>query len=111
MDTATFDKIVERRILAITTTLASKAKEYAKEDRLHNFKVAARRLNCTPERALIGMMEKHAVSVMDIVEDIGRGISWPVAVIEEKIGDHINYLILLEALLKERATIKPKVKL
>ena len=109
MDTPTFNQIVEERVKKIGEVLASKAKEYAKEDRLHNFKIAARRMNCTPERALLGMMEKHAVSVMDIVDDLDKGIVPTILLLQEKIGDHINYLILLEALLTERITKEPEL--
>ena len=102
MNNATFENILITRIGKIQSTLASKAKEYATSDRLHNFKVAARRLDCTPERALVGMKEKHCVSVQDIVNDLDKGILPTDNLINEKIGDEINYLILLEALLKER---------
>lgn len=105
MDSEKFNEILEARLTKIKATLAVKAGQYATVgDRLHNFKVAARRLNCTPERALIGMKEKHCVSVMDIVSALDEGIHQPIELIDEKIGDEINYLILLEALLKERLT-------
>ena len=95
-----FDKIVEERIKKIRKILKSKGEEYSsKKDRLHNFKVAARKLDCSPERALQGMDMKHVVSIDDIINKNG---SYSVAYIEEKLGDHINYMILLEALLKER---------
>jgi hypothetical protein len=98
-----FDKILDTRLAQIKDTLSAKAKQYASaDDRLHNFKVAGRRLNCTPERALIGMKEKHCVSVMDIVTGIDWGVLPSVEHLEEKIGDEICYLILLEALVKER---------
>lgn len=94
--------------------LASKNKEYASDsDKLHNFKRAADMLRCTPEKALIGMATKHIISILDIVDKIEHyyntipdvkpsEINTPISMIEEKIGDAINYLILLEALLKER---------
>jgi len=45
------------------------------------------------------MMVKHLVSVFDLIE--GR-IPTSQEMIDEKIGDMINYLILLEAVLKEK---------
>lgn len=102
MENDVFEKVLDERINKIITTLRKKAKEYAREDRLHNFKVAARRLGVTPERALLGMKEKHEVSVLDIIDDIDKGIRPTKALIDEKIGDSINYSILLEALLLER---------
>lgn len=102
MNAQDFTKLVDARCASIQTILTSKAKEYASDvDRLHNFKYAGERLRCTPEKALIGMMEKHSVSVIDMVNDCEK-YNYSHAYIEEKIGDHINYLVLLEALLKER---------
>ena len=40
---------------------------------------------------------------MDIVDNLGIGELPTAALIDEKIGDAINYLILLEAMLKEDA--------
>lgn len=98
-----FDEVVQNRVCRINGVLTSKAKEYSSNiDRLHNFKAAARRLNTSPEIALQGMMEKHAVSINDMIENTRIGICPSDASVDEKIGDMINYLILLEALFKER---------
>jgi len=97
-------ELIDRRFEKTRATLGSKAEEYASEDnRLHNFDVAARILDVTPEQALQGMMLKHLISVLDIIEWTGtkpEKITNPL--IDEKIGDTINYLILLEALLLRR---------
>ena len=94
-----FDKMLDNRLEQIRSVLSSKAKEYAHVgDRLFNFKVAARIHGCTPEQALWGMAMKHLVSVMDLVE--GRLEPTP-EMVNEKIGDLVNYLILLEAVLLE----------
>lgn len=98
----TFEELLDRRLEAIRSTLATKASEYAKsDDRLHNFKRAAAIQDETPAEALVGMWSKHLVSVLDIVDAYGLGQHTPSAVIDEKLGDAINYLILLEAILKE----------
>jgi hypothetical protein len=108
MNTAVFNDIVENRIKTIRKVLTAKGAEYAPgADRLHNFNRAALMLGCTRERALIGMWAKHIVSILDIVDSI-KTRKPPVALIEEKLGDAINYLILLEAILKEE--IQPKRK-
>ena len=99
MDNKTFEKILENRLLEIEAVLSKKAQEYATEDRLHNFKVAARVGNTTPKKALWGMAMKHLVSVIDIIEG---NIVYNEALVEEKLLDMINYLILLEAILKEK---------
>lgn len=102
---AEFDKVLEARIEKMQATLGSKGKEYsAGGDRLHNFKVAAMLESKpqTPEQALWGMMKKHLVSIIDIVDGTGRGEFPSHDTRNEKIGDAANYLVLLEALLIER---------
>ena len=97
-----FNFILQRRLSLIGGVLASKAEEYATTDRFHNFKRSANMDNETPERALKGMWKKHLVSVFDIIDKLDEGITPTEKMIDEKIGDSINYLILLEGLLKER---------
>jgi len=98
MRTDVFQQLLERRIGKIQETLSSKAKEYATEDRLHNFKQAASINSVSQKMALWGMSTKHLVSVIDMVD----GVQVPTKhKIDEKIGDLINYLILLEAALIE----------
>jgi len=94
-----FNELLNARIKKITETLGQKALQYeSKVDRLHNFKVAAQLSNSTPEKALWGMAMKHLVSVTDLIsgqlENNRKNI-------DEKIGDMINYLILLEALFED----------
>ena len=95
---------LEKRVQKIREVLEAKAEIYGSSgNRLHNFDSAARILNCTPEQALQGMMMKHIVSVLDLIE---WSETMPVriteALIDEKIGDTINYLILLESLFLRR---------
>ena len=99
-----FENILDERTKKMKKTLSSKGKEYSGEgtDRLHNFKVAARKRNTTPEDALMGMKVKHDVSLDDIIDNMKKGIMPPLELLEEKIGDEINYWVLLEAVIKER---------
>jgi len=99
-----FDAIVKARLKKIQTVLVAKGKEYSSEDdRFHNFNVAGRIAGTTPEKALYGMMLKHEVSVLDLIEMAGTDTTeLDEGMIDEKIGDNINYLILLEGLLKKR---------
>lgn len=101
MNTADFNKIIDSRIQKCLDVLCKKADEYATDDRLHNFKVAAELQGCTPIRALSGMMCKHTVSVYDLINDFEEGKDIPLELWEEKIGDSINYLLLLTALIHE----------
>ena len=80
--------------------LINKNTEYATDDVLHNFKVAARLEGITPEQALAGMMAKHTVSIYDMIKSAEY---YDPAVWDEKIGDSINYLILLRALIEDCA--------
>lgn len=108
-----FDVLLERRLKNIRFKLGAKAKEYAQGlNRLHNFERGAEIRGCTPAQALMGMMLKHEVSVHDLVDfPVSSEIDTDSynALVEEKVGDHINYLILLEALLKEGfSTLNPQ---
>ena len=103
MNQETFNSVLDRRITLCREVLSGKSKEYARdEDKLHNFKRAALLENCTPEKALRGMFTKHIISVYDIIDDIEKGTIPTQHLLDEKIGDSINYLILLEALVNER---------
>lgn len=103
MNNANFNEIVSSRIEKIQDLLASKGKEYAGDrgDRLHNFKRAAETMRCSPVRALVGMWMKHIISILDMVDELEVGGQVHIGRIDEKIGDAINYLILMEALMKE----------
>lgn len=110
MTTEEFNKIVVDICEQTMSTLTTKAAEYARGDRLSNFKAAAGFLECTPEKALMGMRIKHEVSIRDMVEDLQRGPyghHWALEKWDEKIGDSINYLILLKALIIERVKTDP----
>ena len=93
-----FEKIINLRLALCRDTLTRKAVEYATEDRLHNFKIAGQVQGLTPVQALAGMMAKHTVSVYDMCTS---GDVYPPEVWAEKIGDSINYLLLLDALVRE----------
>ena len=98
MTATEFERIFEEQVERSRIVLVNKAGEYATEDRLHNFKVAAALEGKTPEQALAGMMAKHTVSVYDMAES---GQPYPIERWQEKITDHINYLFLLNAIVRE----------
>ena len=78
--------------------LKDKATEYASDkSRYHNFEVAADLTDETPEKALIGMMLKHVVSVQDIINNASY-IKTDYFI--EKFGDTYNYCLLLMGMLK-----------
>ena len=106
MNAEDFDKIVAARMAWCNKTLCAKGDEYARDgDRLWNFKAAGRKRNQHPAQALAGMEVKHDVSVDDIIDGLARGIVPPKELVAEKIGDSINYLLLLEGLVEEERTL------
>lgn len=94
-----FNNIVEDQIEMARNTLLRKQEEYSTEENpLHAFSVAANLQGISMREALGGMMIKHTTSIYDFIRsknDISLE-EW-----EEKIGDHINYLLLLKAILVE----------
>lgn len=103
MNLTEFDKLLGKIINRTINVLASKGAEYSTDaDKLHNFKRAGAMLQCSPEKALVGMWTKHVISILDIADDIKIvHLDVDIKMVEEKITDAINYLILLEALIKE----------
>lgn len=96
--------VLNQRIKKTVSVLGIKAQEYSSStDRLHNFKRAGAMQGITPEKALIGMLAKHLVSVMDMIDDLAKDQHHPIPVWDEKLGDAINYLCLLEGLIVERS--------
>lgn len=94
-----FEAIFKQQIKLCEETLLKKGVEYSKEyDRLHNFKVAACLQNELPRQALGGMLAKHVVSIFDLINtpNLAQMSVW-----EEKIGDSLNYLFLLKAIIVE----------
>jgi hypothetical protein len=103
MNTPDFTVLLERRIGLIKETLNAKAKEYATTyDRLSNFKRQALLKGDNPAGALLGNLSKHLVSVISMIDSYGEDKCPTEKEVDEKIGDSINYLILLEAIFKER---------
>jgi hypothetical protein len=101
-----FNEVVEEQLEICKMVLCKKADEYATVDRLHNFKVAAALGSGDPIKALSGMMAKHTVSIYDMC---GTDENYPIELWNEKITDHINYLLLLKGLLiEQRDLIAPE---
>jgi hypothetical protein len=98
-----FQEVLGRRLKLTAEVLGAKSKEYASDaDRLHNFKAAARLCGVSPETALMGMLVKHWVSIRDMVDRFERtGLVPSRELVDEKVGDAVNYLVLLEALFTE----------
>ena len=102
MEHTRFNEVFEIMIGKCRDLLVAKNAEYARgDDKLHNFKKAAG-FGGTQETALGGMMLKHTVSIYDMIDDVGEANCASTEKWEEKIMDHINYLLLLYAMIVER---------
>ena len=104
MDSETFNTIVSEQQKLSTDVLVTKAREYATDDRLHNFRVAAELGDTSLRQALAGMMAKHTVSIYDMCKSNDEH---SIATWEEKISDHINYLLILRAVIEDERRPKP----
>ena len=98
MNTERFNDILDAQIKRVQDVLVVKAAEYATEDRLANFKKVAHLRNQNLMQAIAGMMVKHTVSIYDMIDS---DASFAMDLWDEKLTDHINYLILLRAALME----------
>lgn len=97
------DQVVDGRIRKTRELLSGKGAVYATaDDRFHNFNAGAALMRCTPEKALLGYMAKHLVSIVDLIEALDRGEVAPAERWDEKLGDAIAYLHLLEGLVALR---------
>lgn len=105
MQSKDFNIIIETRLSECRRILIEKAKEYAKGDvdKLHNFNKASEITGECREKVLFGFALKHLVSVMDIINDMNNSKTYIPSreLTSEKIGDLINYLLLLEASIED----------
>ena len=95
-----FAEILEQELSRVSAVLSVKTDEYATDDQLHNIRQAALLKQESLPEAVIGMMVKHTVSIFTMVKS---GKPFPVEKWDEKITDHIIWLVLLKASLTENA--------
>jgi hypothetical protein len=109
MNNKIFNKVTTERINKCLDVMLKKSDEYSSEkDKLHNFKVAGALQGCSDIKALGGMMCKHTVSIYDLINDFENGKDISLDLWNEKIGDSINYLLLLNAMVVEHEVDKQK---
>jgi hypothetical protein len=95
-----FEALVEKRIVETRRRLRVKGEEYGGDDRLIHFRRMAE-LTQNPVVEVCGvLLAKHLVSVFDIIDAASIENHWA-SMIDEKVGDAICYLVLLEAVLSE----------
>lgn len=93
-----YNELVNSLMNDCKTVLLKKRMEYATDDIFHNFNTAAALQGITPQQALIGMMDKHVISVHDLVNNHADGQKIDLELWKEKIVDNINYLYILWAM-------------
>ena len=106
------DEIVEPRLSLIREVLAKKNTEYASHDDVFKAFVQSTSfsLHQTPQATAWEFMVKHLQSIQQMVSDYEKVGKLPdESVLDEKIGDAINYMILIEGMFKE-ALIPRKVE-
>lgn len=104
MNQEKFNEIVEDIFDQCKEILNKKGVEYynCEKGRFVEFKAAAALRNETPRESLAGMMVKHTVKLYSMIDD---GNNLGLKAWEEIISDHINYLILLKAILIDEGDI------
>jgi hypothetical protein len=98
-----FVQILNSRLADIKRTLLAKADEYARGDRLSNFKKIAAFRQKSPEEVLFGLVAKHIAALDDFIQNIDSEKIQPYERWDEKIGDIMAYMVLLDAMVCERA--------
>ena len=103
MNNEVFTQIVEEQIQRCTDVLIQKQAEYATADRLHNFRTTAALTQSNMKTACAGFMAKHTVSIYDMCASPKKFTleQW-----NEKITDHMNYLLLLRCIVSEEGATK-----
>lgn len=103
MDHNIFNKLVFDRCEKTKEVLMEKAKEYARgPDRMRNFNRAQELTGRGREKCIWDMAIKHYISFLDILDEVEEGSLPDEQFLDEKIGDLVNYLILVEASIKEK---------
>lgn len=98
MNKEAFNAAVNRQMDRSLKLLSDKGVRYASdEDKLHNFQVAATLQGTTQSKALAGMLAKHTVKLYDMMasDSYFSMEDW-----HEVITDHVNYLLILAAILE-----------
>ena len=98
-----FKKLLEKRFEQSRETYSRKMNEYATDlDVFQSFKEGVGfSFQDTPEGVAWNYASKHFESIKNIISKIPDEIPSH-ALVDEKIGDAINYLIIIEGLIKER---------
>lgn len=90
-----FDQVVDIFLNSVRETLLVKGREYRRNGNVfHNFDEGSRRSGLIREKVLDGFLLKHEISIVDITNDLEKGILPSIKTLDEKFGDNVIYLIL-----------------
>lgn len=101
MDRQTFKELARKTTDDALALMDSKQTEYTggRDNAFYNFIRSGEIQRTTPELALFGKMNKHYVSLIDMIE---VPAIYSEAQIDSKVHDIINYVLLLKGLLLDR---------
>lgn len=104
MNQERFNEIVNKTVKRSTDLLVVKQAEYnLSKDRFDSFKHGAGITGWKPDQVLLGYLTKHLAS---IIEMINSDQKFSEEKIDEKIGDAINYFLLLRGLWEDMGKVK-----
>lgn len=99
-----FNKIVEETVKRSTDLLVVKQAEYnLTADRFDSFKQGAGITGWQPDQVLLGYLTKHLASIISMINSDKQ---FSKEKVDEKIGDAINYFILLRGLWEDIGKVK-----
>ena len=100
-----FEEVIEQTLATCKEVMISKGREYRRNnDPFHNFNQGAKLTGKTREEVIWGFALKHFISVQDIKSDMLQGKMPTEALLNEKYGDLLNYLLI------EKASIMSKIR-
>lgn len=108
MNQQRFGEIVEETVKKSLATLLVKQDEYnLTTDRFDTFKLGTGITGWKPDQVLLGFLTKHLISIISMINSDQQ---FTKDRIDEKIGDAINYLLLLRGLWEDMGKIKEEKK-
>ncbi len=99
------ENVITARLDKTRKVLTEKAKQYAQNGRLGNFHDIAGFMDVTPLQACLGLVSKHIIALKDFINNPDEV---PAEQWDEKIGEIIAYMCLMDALVFEDLQFKSK---
>lgn len=95
-----FNETISITLKQLEDVLVKKGKEYSegRDNRFHNFIQAGLKQGISKEKALMGMLSKHLVSIDDMIDLQESKELIPEKKINEKLNDALVYYLILKAM-------------